>query len=90
MTARSTPRAAKRGMSCSSKRVLPDAYLIHDAHVAAEDARRAGMVTCGIALDEGGAGYMRRIVGREYCRIVSDPSTLPAQLVALFVRIAAS
>ena len=48
------------------------------------------MVTCGIALDEGGAGYMRRIVGREYCRIVSDPSTLPAQLVALFVRIAAS
>ncbi|MDB5787941.1 MAG: hypothetical protein JWQ50_7856 [Caballeronia mineralivorans] len=70
--------------------VFDDAYLIHDAHVAAEDARRAGMVTCGIALDEGGAGYMRRIVGREYCRIVSDPSTLPAQLVALFVRIAAS
>jgi nitric oxide reductase NorD protein len=47
-------------------------------------------VTCGIAVDEGGADYMRRIVGREYCRIVNTPATLPAQLVALFSRIAAS
>ena len=70
--------------------VFDNDYLIHDAQLAAEDARRAGIATCGIAVDEGGADYMRRIVGREYCRIVNTPATLPAQLVALFARIAAS
>jgi Mg-chelatase subunit ChlD len=70
--------------------VFDNDYLVRDAQLAAEDARRAGIATCGIAVDEGGADYMRRIVGREYCRIVNTPATLPAQLVALFARIAAS
>jgi len=70
--------------------VFDNDYLVRDAQLAAQDARQAGVVTCGIAVDEGGADYMRRIVGREYCRIVNTPATLPAQLVALFARIAAS
>jgi nitric oxide reductase NorD protein len=70
--------------------VFDNDYLVRDAQLAAQDARQAGIVTCGIAVDEGGADYMRRIVGREDCRIVNTPATLPAQLVALFVRIAAS
>jgi nitric oxide reductase NorD protein len=70
--------------------VFDNDYLVRDAQLAAQDARRAGIVTCGIAVDEGGADYMRRIVGREDCRIVNTPATLPAQLVALFARIAAS
>jgi len=70
--------------------VFDNDYLVRDAQLAVQDARQAGVVTCGIAVDEGGADYMRRIVGREYCRIVNTPATLPAQLVALFARIAAS
>jgi len=70
--------------------VFDNDYLVRDAQLAAEDARRVGIATCGIAVDEGGADYMRRIVGREYCRIVNTPAALPAQLVALFARIAAS
>jgi hypothetical protein len=63
-------------------------YLVHDAQAAATDARRAGIMTGGIAVDAGSADYMRRIVGREHCRTVSDPHALSTQLAALYVRLA--
>ena len=62
-------------------------YLVHDAQAASMDARRAGIMTGGIAVDAGSADYMRRIVGREHCRAVSDPHALSAQLAALYVRL---
>lgn len=63
-------------------------YLVDDACVAAADARRAGIVTAGIAIDAGPADYMRRIVGRATCRSASQPQALPAQLSALYAQLA--
>ncbi|MDF3838889.1 VWA domain-containing protein [Cupriavidus basilensis] len=65
-------------------------YLIRDAQAAVDDGWRAGVASYGIAVDPGAAAYMRTILGHGNFRIASEPAALPAQLAALYARLAAA
>ncbi|GAB7541064.1 VWA domain-containing protein [Cupriavidus sp. 8B] len=65
-------------------------YLIQDAQAAVHDGLRAGVASYGIAIDPGAAAYMRTILGHANFRIANEPSALPAQLAALYARLAAA
>lgn len=69
--------------------VADERYLVEDARAAATEARRAGIVTAGIAVEAGDAGYMRRIFGPGAWRVAGGASALPAQLTALYASLAA-
>ena len=69
--------------------VADERYLVEDARAAATEARRAGIVTAGIAVEAGDTGYMRRIFGPGAWRATGGASALPAQLTALYASLAA-
>lgn len=64
--------------------IFDDRYLVEDAQAAATEARRAGIVTAGIAVEAGDAAYMRRIFGPDAWRVAGDANGLPGQLGALY------
>lgn len=64
-------------------------YLVADAQAAVQQARRAGIATHALAVDPGADAYVRRIFGWRHYRIVDAPQRLPAQLGALYARLAA-
>ena len=61
-------------------------YLIEDARVAVQEARRRGVDVLCAAIDPDGDDYVRRIFGWRNYRIVDDPQSLPKQLTALCAR----
>jgi hypothetical protein len=66
---------------------VPEAgYLIEDARVAVQEARRRGVDVLCVGMDPDGGDYVRRIFGWRNYRIVDDPHTLPKQLTALCAR----
>lgn len=66
----------------------PD-YLIEDARAAVLQARQAGVRTFCIAVDQGAAGYVRRIFGwRDHC-IAENAQGLPVQLQKAYARLVA-
>lgn len=70
--------------------VADDRYLVEDARAAATEARHAGIVAAGIAVEAGDAGYLRRIFGPDAWRVTGDASALPARLAALYASLAAN
>jgi nitric oxide reductase activation protein len=66
--------------------VSDDDYLIEDARVAVQEARRRGVDVLCAAIDPDGEDYVRRIFGWRNYRIVDDPRSLPKQLTALCAR----
>ena len=69
--------------------VFDSRYLVADAQAAVQQARRAGIATHALAVDPGADAYVRRIFGWRHYRIVDAPQRLPAQLGALYARLAA-
>lgn len=66
---------------------VPEAgYLIEDARVAVQEARRRGIDVLCVGLDPDGSDYVRRIFGWRNYRIVDDPHVLPRQLTTLCAR----
>ncbi len=66
----------------------PD-YLVEDAHMAVQQANRAGIRTFCLAVDPAADRYVRRIFGWRDHGIAADASDLPVQLQRAFVRLAA-
>lgn len=63
-------------------------YLVEDAHVAVQAARRARIVVQGLTVDGGAADYARRIFGPRHARLIRHAAQLPRQLAGLYARMA--
>lgn len=68
--------------------VFKTGYLIEDARAAVHEGRRGGVQIFCVALDPQADPYVRRIFGWNNYRIVDEPGRLPAQLSALYNRLA--
>lgn len=62
-------------------------YLVEDAAAAVTQARRAGVECACVAVDPAADAYVRTMFGSRHCRIVDEPSTLPAHLSGVYQRV---
>lgn len=70
--------------------VYDSRYLVEDARAAVLDARKAGIRSFCIAVDQDGDPYAQRIFGwRNYC-VATNPHRLPAQLQRTCARLASN
>ena len=61
-------------------------YLVEDAAAAVTQARRSGVECACVAVDPAADAYVRTMFGWRHCRIVDEPSTLPAHLSGVYQR----
>ncbi|MBB5446373.1 MULTISPECIES: hypothetical protein [unclassified Paraburkholderia] len=67
--------------------VTRDAYLLEDARVAVQHARRAGIHCFGIALDTQADSYVRRIFGQGNYLIAVAPDFLQQRLKSVLAKL---
>ncbi|WP_429449216.1 hypothetical protein [Paraburkholderia sp. 40] len=67
--------------------VTRDAYLVEDARVAVQHARRAGLRCFCIALDTRADSYVRRIFGQGNYLIAVDPDFLQQRLKSVLAKL---